>query len=406
MSATGPETPPPAGTTPLARLNDFSLVSGGPLYQLFRRTHLSDDALQLVVRRVVVLVALAWLPLLVLSLVEGQAWGGVSLPFLKDFETQLRLLLAMPLLILAEIQVHQRQPQLVQLFVTNSLIADEVRPRFDAAIASALRLRNSVWVELALIAFVYGIGMPLVWRNQFALEVNSWFAAVVGGDLQATWAGRWFVYVSMPVFMFLLLRWYFRFLIWARFLWQVSRMPLKLEPTHPDRTAGLLFLARTGRAYMLVAAALGTVLSGMIANRIFHTGATLLAFKAEIAGTAAVLVVFVFGPLIFFYPALRATRRRGMTEYGTLGQAYARDFHDKWIRGPRPADETLLGHGDIQSLADLHNSFEIIRGIRLVPFTMNHVTSLAVTTLLPVAPLLLTTFSVEQLVAQLLKILL
>ena len=389
-----------------ANLNDFSLVSGGPLYQLLMRARLSGDALQLVRRRVVVLVLLVWLPLLVLSILDGRAWGGVDMPFLRDFETQLRLLIALPLLIFAELQVHQRQPQLVRQFVDNDLIPDDARPRFDAAIASALRWRNSVPAELLLIAFVYGIGMPLIWRGQFALEVNSWFASVTTGNLHhATWAGRWFVYVSMPVFQFLVLRWYYRFFIWARFLWQVSRLPLQLQAAHPDGTAGLLFLARTGRAYVFVCVALGTVLSGMIANRIFHAGATLLEFKTEIAGTAAVLVFFVYGPLFLFQPLLRATRRRGMIEYGALGQLYARDFNDKWIRGPRPTGEALLGHADIQSLADLHNSFGIVRGVRLVPFTLNHVTSLAVTTLLPVAPLLLTMFSVEQLLQQLLKIL-
>jgi hypothetical protein len=385
-------------------LSDFSLVAGGPLYRLWRRTRLSGDSLELPQRRVLVLVVLIWAPLLVLSMIEGRAWGsGVELPFLYDIETHLRLLIAAPLLILAEIVVHRSLLPIVRQFVDNGLIRDEARAQFDAAIASALRLRNSVAVELLLVVFVYAVSMPLVWRDQLALDVNSWYATVAGGELHPSNAGRWLVYVSMPVLQFLVLRWYFRFFVWGRFLWQVSRTRLNLEPTHPDGTAGLLFLARSGRAYRFVLLALGTMLSGMIANRIFHDGARLLEFKVEIFFAVAVFVLMVLGPLMVFYPQLRAARRQGMIEYGTLGQAYAREFDRKWLRGPLPGDEPFLGSADFQSLADLHNGFQVVRGIRLVPFTMKNVTSLAAILLLPVAPLVLTMFSVEQLIDRLLK---
>jgi hypothetical protein len=55
---------------------DFSLVLGGPLFQLLRRSHLTDDALALLCQRIIVIALLAWLPLLVLSALEGQALRG------------------------------------------------------------------------------------------------------------------------------------------------------------------------------------------------------------------------------------------------------------------------------------------------------------------------------------------
>jgi hypothetical protein len=109
---------------------------------------------------------------------------------------------------------------------------------------------------------------------------------------------------------------------------------------------------------------------------------------------------------VVFYPQLRAARRTGMVKYGALGQVYAREFNRKWLCSPLSADEILLGHADFQSLADLYNGFEIVRGIRLMPFTAKNVTSLAAFVLLPVAPLLLTMVSVEQLVDRMLKTLL
>ena len=110
------------------------------------------------------------------------------------------------------------------------------------------------------------------------------------------------------------------------------------------------------------------------------------------------------GPLLLFMPHLAEVRRVGLREYGTLAQRYVREFDDKWLRGGAPVDEALLGSGDIQSLADLGNSFEVVRGMRLVPFTKEAVLQLAVITLLPVAPLLLTMLSLQELLKRLLQV--
>ena len=401
-----PEIPARVSATLPTDTDDFSLVRGGALFRLWRRTGLSGDAMQFTRRRVLAVIAITWVPLLVLSILEGHAWGsGVALTFLKDVETHVRLLIAAPLLLYAEVRVHRGIPSIVREFVVTGVVTDAERPRFDAAIASALRLRNSVVAELLLLVFVYAVGIPFVWRDQVALDVNSWYATAVDGRLHAFGAGWWAALVAMPVFQFLCLRWYFRMLIWARFMWQVSRIPLKLEPLHPDGTAGLHFLALSERAYRPVLLGLGTVLAGMMANRIFYTGAKLLDFKVEIVGTAALLAFAVLGPLLFFWQPLRRARRSGIEHYGPLGQRYAREFQDKWMGEGPPPKEPLLGSADIQSLADLRNGFLVVDGLHTVPFSTRNIMWLVVAVLVPVAPLLLTTFSVEELVDRLLRVL-
>src|SRR5262249_17854355 len=134
---------------------DFSLVLGGPIFQIVRRAHLSGDALELMRRRTLVIALLAWLPLLIPSAGSGRAWGSaVAVPFLLDVEVHVRLLVALPLLILAELVVHRRMRPVVHEFLERRLIPDASRARFDAAVASAMRLRNSAWAEALLIAFV------------------------------------------------------------------------------------------------------------------------------------------------------------------------------------------------------------------------------------------------------------
>ena len=140
-----------------------------------------------------------------------------------------------------------------------------------------------------------------------------------------------------------------------------------------------------------------------MANRIFYAGATLPQFKVELIGLVALLVFVVLGPLLVFSPQLEAAKRAGLREHGVLAQRYVRDYDRKWLRGGAPPDEPLVGSADIQSLADLSNSFEVIKDMRWVPFTMSTVLQLAVTTLVPVLPLMLTMISLEELLERLLK---
>lgn len=407
--ASAPETPPGVSREhrPPNDPYDFSVVLGGPLYQLVRRAHLAGDALDLLRRRVVVISLFAWLPLLVLSALSGQAWdNAVQVPFLMDVEAHARFLGALPLLIVAELVVHQRMLPVARQFLERGLVPDESRARFDAALASAQRLRNSVVAELLIVAVVYLVGVVYVWPQYIALHVATWYATPTANGQDLSMAGWWLAYVSLPVFQFILLRWYFRLFIWVRFLWQVSRYRLSLIPSHPDRTGGLGFLSTTVAAFAPVLMAHGVLVAGTIANQIFFEGAKLLDFKLELAVIVAFLLLLVLGPLLLFTPQLAAARRAGLREYGTLAQRYVREFDSKWLRGGAPAGEPLLGSADIQSLADLGNSFEIVRSTRLLPFTRDAVLQLGMITLLPVAPLVLTMIPLEELMARLLQILL
>ena len=387
--------------------SDFSLVLGGPLYQLFRRAHLSGSALELLRRRIVFIALLAWLPLLFLSAVSGQLLGGTSaMPFLLDAEVHIRFLVAVPVLIGAELVVHRRLRLVPGQFLERHLIPEDARPRFDAALASLVRLRDSVLAELLLIAFVYGVGILVVWRLYTIVDTNSWYTVPAAAGLRFSPAGIWYAYVSVPIFQFLLLRWIYRLFLWTRFLWQLSRIELNLVPTHPDRLGGLGFLSNTVYAFMPLAVAHGVALAGMVANRIFHLGAALMSFKEEIAVVVVFVQCLVFTPLLMFSGQLARTKRTGRREYGTLAERYTREFDTKWLRGGAPPGESLMGSADIQSLADLGNSYEVVRGMRVTPVTRELIILVAVATLLPVAPLLLTMMPLEELFKKLFGVLL
>jgi len=381
---------------------NFSVVLGGPLYQLLRRAHLSDDALLMVRRRVLVISLTAWLPLLVLSALGGHVLDRhIAVPFLFDLETHIRFLVVVPLLLVSELVVHQRLLPVARTFLDRELIPAPAMQRFDAAVGSAFRLRNSVLAEVLMLAAVYGVGVLIVWRQHTALDADTWYGTSSAAGARLSVAGIWYGCVSLPIFQFLLLRWYFRVFIWTRFLWQVSRIRLTLVPTHPDELGGLGFLSLTVYAFTVLLVAHGAMLAAQIADRVLFLGATLPEFKVEIAAMVLFLLCLVFGPLLVFTPQLAHAKRTGLREYGTLAERYVREFDAKWLQRGAADKEPLLGSSDIQSLADFANSFAVIRNMRLAPVTRTALLQLTAAVLVPIAPLLLTMMPLEALLRKL-----
>jgi hypothetical protein len=385
---------------------DFSLVLGGPMYQFLVRCRLDTPAHELARRRMVFISLFAWLPLLILSIADGKAWGGVRLPFLFDIEMQARFLAALPLLIAAELIVHQRIRQVVGQFIDRDIITEAVQPKFKEVIDSAMKLRNSLPVELVLFIVVF-VGGYYFWSSMSSIAkigtaTGTWYASTTEGVTHLSPAGCWYTFVSRPLFQFILVRWYFRVFIWARFLWQTSRLQLNLIPTHPDRSAGLGFLGGSSVAFAPLLTAHGVLLAGVIANSIFFAGAKLTDFKLEIVGTILFLLVLVVGPLLCFSSLLLRAKRTGLREYGILASRYISEFDLKWVRGGAADDEPLVGSGDIQSLADLGNSFQVIREINPFPFGKDTLVLLVVFTILPGLPLVLTMIPLEELITKLL----
>ena len=95
------------------------------------------------------------------------------------------------------------------------------------------------------------------------------------------------------------------------------------------------------------------------------------------------MMLFLWSRRCWCSPHLARTKRMDLAEYGGLAQRYVCEFDQKWLRGGAPADEPLVGSADIQSLADLGNSFEILKGMKPVPFGKDTLLQLAVISLAP-----------------------
>jgi hypothetical protein len=385
-------------------LPHFSLVWGGLLCQLFRKTRLCSDSLALLPRRILIFLCITWLPLLIFSAFAGTPLGAaLTVPFLYDFYTNIRFLIALPILIAAETIVHSSISPSLQRFVTRGIIPEEDLPRFRSAIHSAQRIRHSFAVEIAPIIFVYTAGRWL-WQSRIALGDATWYATPQGTRLQLTAAGYWYAFCSIPIFQFIMARRYLRLFIWFWLLWRISRLNLHLQAAHPDRAGGLNFLGTASYAFAPILFAQGAVLAGMFADRVVLQRQSFLGFKVTAASLAISWVLALLAPLAMFTPHLWRAKHTGRSDYGLLANQYLTAFNAKWIVGPPPHGEGLLGSSDIQSLADMENSYDAVRRMRLVPFGLNEATALAALTLAPLLPLTLTVYSLDQLVGRVLKI--
>jgi hypothetical protein len=393
-----------ANSTPATKAEDFSIVLGGPIYQLFRKAHLSGSALELLKRRLVGIPLFMWLPLLVLAIVEGRAVRGTPMPFAADIDVHGRCLVSIALLILAEFVAHRRLSGIVKQFTDRGLIAPEDVPRFEAMKASAVRMRNSVAAEVVQIVLAFGVHW--LWGSGILERGDSWIGKSEGGAWSFTAAGWWYAFVTLPIFRVFLFRWYYRIFIWYRFVWQVGRLPLRLDALHPDRVAGLGFLAATPAIFTPILLAHSVFVAAMIQGKIWGTGAKLPDFKFEIGGTIVFLSILVLTPLFFFVAKIALAKREANAEYGALASRYVSQFREKWLgRGAKRHEGDLVGSGDIQSLADLSGAYDAVRETRLVPITRQAFVQLLVVAALPLLPLGLNLMPWEELLKRLVGVL-
>jgi hypothetical protein len=382
---------------------DFSLVLGGPLYQLFLRARMVQPSMDMLPRRIIAAAVVTWLPLAVLTAAGGGFLSGVHVPFIYDLDVHVRFLLSLPLLIGAEVIVHRRLRAVVDQFRERHVIQPADDRAFDDIISGAMGLRNSVAVEITLLVLAFTAGYWL-WRSQASLHVASWYAIPANGSMSFTLAGYWYVFVSVSIFRFVILRWYFRLFVWYVILFRVSRLRLQLNPLHPDEAGGLAFVSLSADAIAPVLVAQTVFLAGVIGNQIWHEGVTLPEYKMLIGGVVAFLMLIALLPLAFFASQMAAAKRVALREFALLAARYTGEFRQKWLHGAHSGDNELLGSADIQSLADLANGFAVVREMRLLPFHRSLVVRVLILIGLPFVPLLLTMFPFEVLLQQLVKV--
>lgn len=378
----------------------FSLIEGGPLYRFEVYIRMAIPNRSAVIRRACLAVLITWLPLFVLSAAEGRLLGSVTIPFLYDIAVNVRFLITLPLLIVAETVVDPRVAGAVRQFVTSGLVTTDQFPAFASVVTRILKLRDSMIPAILLVIAAY---LPSLWPAASRTAVSSWHTLHSASQATRTGAGLWFWLISLPLYRLLLFRWVWLIVLWTIFLFRTSKLDLRCVATHPDTAAGLGFLMYAQTWFGIVAFTASCVAAAGFADEMVYHGQTLDGLKFLIAAFCVLMVALFAAPLLVMTPKLILVKESGLSEYGDLGSAYVHEFDQKWVRHQNP-DDALLGTGDIQSLADLYNSFTVVRGMRVVLWSKGLLLGLAVSVVLPMLVLIVAVTPVDQLLRTVLKV--
>ncbi len=398
-----PQSPP---VLPTSRVIDhFSLVQGGLVYRMQQRVRIAAPASSACWRGAAVAAAIAWLPLFLLCLIADSLSGSKNgIPFLGDFAVNVRLLITLPLLVSAEAFVDHQARAAAKRFLETGLITPEWLPAYERVIRRITRLRDSPLAAALVVAGAFGLSIWLRESPFSAKDLATWEFTGLGSARMLTPAGWWLTLVSHPFYRVLLLRWFWLLFVWAVFLGSVARLPLHCSPAHPDGAAGLAFLGRTQLFFGIFTVACSAAMAGAFANQLTYGGSSMTTLRFNIIGYCILSSAAVAVPLLLLTPKLFQIKDAGLREYGRLAAQYVNRFDQKWVRPGYPA-QSLLGTPDIQSLADLSNSFGVVRRMQIVMIDRTTLIGLAVPAVLPMLVLWMTATSADDILKAALRLL-
>ncbi len=357
--------------------------------------------------RISILIAFAvlvlWLPLVLFSAFDGSLVGTkVDQPLIRDLVPHVRLLLAVPILVVAGLFIDPRISRAAQYIEDGGIVPASDRSQYHSAEAWLASARDAVWPDVILLLLAYVVTFSLkpgYGESAFEAATTSWAWTEHGGDVSYTRAGWWYALVSGPLFQFALFRWVFRFLIWATFLFRVSCLSLDLRPAHPDLAGGIGYLGIAQQSFSIVFFALSTVLAATVAHDILLEGVTFKAARIEIVYLAAILLVALYAPLFAFTPKMVRAREGGLRDYGLLGHKLFQQFSKKWSESPKDENgKALLASTEPSTTADYSATYQNVHQMRVVPMSLRGAIRVGVVLLIPFAPLLLTQYSIDQLI--------
>ncbi|NCA71053.1 MAG: hypothetical protein EOM91_13295 [Sphingobacteriia bacterium] len=385
-------------TTLLERESELEFELGGPAYRLMQRIGLIQGAGPSLGRRIVGFLLITWVPLLILALIEGRALGPTPREsLLLDLATYARFFLAVPLIFIAEVVVGPRLRNAGLHFIRGDLIRPEDLPAVEAAITRVQRRREALLPELII------LGLAVVGAWSFTIETLAgesaitWRFIMYPDGMGLSLAGYWYQFIGVPLLQFFMYRWLWRLIIWTLFLRDMSRLPLRLVATHPDRAGGLGFLGGAHLSLAIFPFAFSCVLSAHVAFQVYFEAVPIETFKALFVVYLVLMELICLGPLLLFVPLLARARRAGLLEYSILLSTHNQAFEQKWIRDQHPSDQATLGSPDNSSLADLGASFGMIRDMKPFPFTRQQILQIAVIASLPGLPLIFLVMPVGEL---------
>jgi hypothetical protein len=376
---------------------EVSLVRGGLFYRAQHAIGLIRPHRWNLVRRTTILLAVGWLPLFLITAITNP---DAMLSLLKDYRVHSRILVAVPVLLIAEVLMDGRFRTVFAHIRTAGLLGASDLSCMDDIVARIVRLRDSFLPESVILLLVI-FHTATAYRG--LVDAAPWLGRGTGAEFHLTAAGWYGVVVGTSIFQFLLGLGLWRWLLWTFFAFTLSRTNLKLVATHPDQHGGLGFLGLTSAAFAPIAFSATAVIAATWRNEILYHGAHLMNFKLPGIVLVAVIALVALGPLAFFVPRLAALRRKGILEYGILGQFHSAEFHEKWILHRAGHETEFLVAPESSTLADYGQAYQRIEKMNAFLADKGALYTLAGALIIPALPMILAEVPVAVVLGDLLR---
>jgi len=383
---------------------DFSLSEGGPFFKALVKTRLINNAGKLAL----ISLCITWLPLVVITAIEGTLLSGTTLPFLRDIAIQARIMVAIPLLIMIRLPIDGKVNAVIRYISVALLSPEEQKIIVTTALRRAKKLTNSALSEIILAIIVVIYTISLVKTSSFGelqRGTDSWMAVTREGQLDLTLAGHWAIFVSIPIFQFLFFRWTWRYFVWILLLFRLSRARLILKPTHPDKAGGLGIIMLAQKSFNMLFVAGSVVVSGELMIRLINNPESFLTVRNEIIGYIIICIILVLFPLLFFMGKLIKTKQEALINMSKLGAELSSKFEREWESDEPIEKRVAENEVDPSMLVDYIGVFDSVQQMRPLPITVRDIIGLAIPLIVPFVPLLVIHFSVLELLQKILKLL-
>ena len=206
--------------------------------------------------------------------------------------------------------------------------------------------------------------------------------------------------MSLPILFFFLLRWLWIFLIWAGFLFRVSRLDLELTPTHPDHVGGLGFLGWGLAGFAPVLMAISAVLSGSFAYEIVHRGSSLNVLKYHVIVFVVLAIGVLHAPLLVFTGRWRGAGS-GAARFRGVDRGARPRLRREVGQGPGSEPGRAAGQPRRGLARGLAQVYEHVEEMQLVPFDKKALIVLVAAMLIPMIPLLGTVIGLTEILSML-----
>ena len=381
-----------------------SLIRGDLLFRIQRRVGLIPERGLGLGRRAVFWALLAWLPTAVWAWLNGGLLPAEgSEPLLAHFGVNVRLLVAVPLLIFAEGMVQGTLSTILPRLVSSGIVAPERQEGLAAAMKGVARLRDAVypWIVMAaLLGTVLLVSAPGAAYHELQWVKGQPEAAGIGIGF-GVW---WYLYVGRTIFLALLLAWLWRLLLLSILFKRIVGVGLSLVPTHPDRCAGLGFMSRIPVMFAPVVLAISSVFAAGWAHQMVYHEATFADLRVEMIGLVVGVPLIFLIPFVSFFGLMAQTKKQGLLDYGDLIGHHGRLVRERWINGKPIADAPILEAPELGPIADTAATYELIAKIRPMPLNMGSVVPLVGAAVLPMIVLVVLDLPLKTVLKVLLKV--